>query len=236
MKCFTFWENIKTIINSPHRELRIYSKHMSWHGETCGNKGRFSRYFLPTPMTNIESKFSQVCYFIYKLWYTKCRPWTILFNESVQWLSYAMMFQFCRLYNAWIAFDAFVCCCLYWNKCLNTLLEYTESVFLLRPMMSYFKFRKNGLTSVSIQTHECTTKLNDSETTAVKGPIHFFFLLHHTLPKTYLLLSRSECKLNDRQLMTVQKLEEYLTCTAVTAVIKFEAHLFLKWFPFVNEI
>ena len=27
-------------------------KHMSWHGETCGNKGGFSRYFLPTPMTN----------------------------------------------------------------------------------------------------------------------------------------------------------------------------------------
>ena len=46
---------------------------MSWHGETCGNKGGFSRYFLPTPMT-IWPKFSQVCYFIYKLWYTRCGP------------------------------------------------------------------------------------------------------------------------------------------------------------------
>ena len=74
MKCFTFWENIETIINSRQRELRIYSKHMSWHGETCGNKGGFPVIFsrLQWP---IEPKFSQVCYFIYKLWYTKCGPW-----------------------------------------------------------------------------------------------------------------------------------------------------------------
>ena len=32
---------------SIYRELRIYFKHMSWHGETCGNKGGFSRYFVP---------------------------------------------------------------------------------------------------------------------------------------------------------------------------------------------
>ena len=41
----------------------------------------FSRLRWP-----IEPKFSQDCYFIYKLWYTKCGPWTILFTESVQWL------------------------------------------------------------------------------------------------------------------------------------------------------
>ena len=52
IKCFTFWENIKTIINSRYRELRIYFKHMSWHGEMCGNKGGWSRYFLPIPMTD----------------------------------------------------------------------------------------------------------------------------------------------------------------------------------------
>ena len=27
-------------------------KHMSWHGETRGYKGGFSRYFIPTPMTD----------------------------------------------------------------------------------------------------------------------------------------------------------------------------------------
>ena len=35
----------------------------------------------------VEPKFVQVCYFIYKLWYTKCGPWAILFTKSVQWLS-----------------------------------------------------------------------------------------------------------------------------------------------------
>ena len=38
-------------IDSRYRELRIYFKHMSWHGETCRNKGGFSCYFLPTPET-----------------------------------------------------------------------------------------------------------------------------------------------------------------------------------------
>jgi len=69
MKCFTFWENIKTIINSRYRELQIFFKHMSWHVETCRNKGGFSCIFsrLRWP---IEPKFSQVCCFTYKLWYT----------------------------------------------------------------------------------------------------------------------------------------------------------------------
>ena len=29
-------------------------KHISWHGETCRNKSGFSRYFLPTPMTDFH--------------------------------------------------------------------------------------------------------------------------------------------------------------------------------------
>ena len=69
MKCFTFWENIKTIINSRYRELWIYFTHMSWHGETVGFPVIFSRLRWP-----IEPKFSQVCYFLYKLWYTICGP------------------------------------------------------------------------------------------------------------------------------------------------------------------
>ena len=82
MKCFTFWGNAKTIINSRHRELRIYSKHVSWHGETrVGFPVIFPRLRGP-----IEPKFSQVCDFIYTLWYTKYGPWTILFTENVHWL------------------------------------------------------------------------------------------------------------------------------------------------------
>ena len=38
----------------------------------------FSRLQCP-----IEPKYPQDCYFIYKLWYTKCGTWTILFTESV---------------------------------------------------------------------------------------------------------------------------------------------------------
>ena len=68
-----FEKTLKQFINSRYRELWTYFKHISWHGETCRNKGGFSRYFLPTPMM-IEPKFSQVCYFVYKLWYTKCGP------------------------------------------------------------------------------------------------------------------------------------------------------------------
>ena len=41
----------------------------------------FSRLRWP-----IEPKFSQVCYFIHKLWYKKCGTWTTLFTESVYWL------------------------------------------------------------------------------------------------------------------------------------------------------
>ena len=41
----------------------------------------FSRLRWP-----IEPNFSQVCYLIYKFWYTKCGPWKILFTERVQWL------------------------------------------------------------------------------------------------------------------------------------------------------
>ena len=79
MKCFTFWENIKTIsILDSENYGFILNTIMSWHSETCGNKSGFSSYFLPSP---IEPKFSQVCYFM--LWYTKCWTWTILFTESV---------------------------------------------------------------------------------------------------------------------------------------------------------
>ena len=48
----------------------------------------FSQLWWP-----IEPKFSQVCYFIYKLWYTKCGPWTILFTTSVQWLEFILIFD-----------------------------------------------------------------------------------------------------------------------------------------------
>ena len=49
MKCFTFWEDINTIINSQYREQLIYYEHLLWH---CINIGGFSRYFLPTLMTD----------------------------------------------------------------------------------------------------------------------------------------------------------------------------------------
>ena len=49
------------------------------HAETrVGFPVVFSRLWWP-----IEPKFSQVCYFLFKLWYTKCGTWTILFTESV---------------------------------------------------------------------------------------------------------------------------------------------------------
>ena len=41
----------------------------------------FSRLRWP-----IESKFSQVCYFIYKLWYTKCGPLDNTVYRKCQWL------------------------------------------------------------------------------------------------------------------------------------------------------
>ena len=47
MKCFSFWENIKTIINSRYRELQLYFKYMSWLCETYRNKGGFSQLFSP---------------------------------------------------------------------------------------------------------------------------------------------------------------------------------------------
>ena len=80
-----FLENIKTtsildienygfILNTCHDQAK--------RAETrVGFPVIFSRLRLP-----IEPKFSQVCYFIYKLWYTECGPLTILFTESVQWL------------------------------------------------------------------------------------------------------------------------------------------------------
>ena len=62
--------------------LLIYFKHMSWHGETCRNKGRFSRYFLPTPMNDWAYVFTELsCYIevvIHEVWaldntvYRKC--------------------------------------------------------------------------------------------------------------------------------------------------------------------
>ena len=67
MKCFTFRENIKTIINSRCRELQIYFKHISCTAKRAETRVGFPRYFLLTPMT-------EVCYFLYQLWYTKCGP------------------------------------------------------------------------------------------------------------------------------------------------------------------
>ena len=66
---------------------------MPWHSETCGNKGGFSLSFLPKPMT-IEPKFSQVRYFIYKLWYTKCGPLdNIVYRKCPMALMYSVNIQ-----------------------------------------------------------------------------------------------------------------------------------------------
>ena len=54
MKCFTFWEN-----NKPIRITDLF----------VGFPVIFSQFGWP-----IEPKFSQVCYFRHKLWYTKCGP------------------------------------------------------------------------------------------------------------------------------------------------------------------
>ena len=92
MKCFTFWENIITIsiLDSENYGFIVNTCHVTAkRGETrVGFPVIFSRPWWP-----IEPKFSQVCYFIYKLWYTKCGPWTLLFTESVQWL-YAILRNF----------------------------------------------------------------------------------------------------------------------------------------------
>ena len=56
MNCITFEKTLKQYQFSI-LELRIYFKHLSWHGETCGNKSGFSWYFLPTQMTNWEHNF-----------------------------------------------------------------------------------------------------------------------------------------------------------------------------------
>ena len=74
MKCFTFWENIKTTLSI------LVVENYGFILNTChdtadraetrvGLPAIFSRLWWP-----IEPKFSQVCYFIYKLWYTKCGP------------------------------------------------------------------------------------------------------------------------------------------------------------------
>ena len=64
MECFDFRENIKTIINYRGRELRIYFKHMSWHGETCGNKGGFSHLFSPDSDDRLNLNFHRFVIFI----------------------------------------------------------------------------------------------------------------------------------------------------------------------------
>ena len=75
MKCFTFWEHIKTI------SILVIENYV-FILNTCYDTAKraatrvgfpviFSRLRWP-----IEPKCSQVCYFIYKLWYTKCGPWT----------------------------------------------------------------------------------------------------------------------------------------------------------------
>ena len=47
---------------------------MSLHGETCGNKGEFSLFFLPTLMIFLVKIFTGLIILYIKLWYTKCGP------------------------------------------------------------------------------------------------------------------------------------------------------------------
>ena len=81
MKCF----NIKT---TSILDIEIYGFILN----TCHDTAKLeeTRVGFPVIFSRlrwlIEPKFSQVCYFRYKLWYRKCDPWTILFTESVQWL------------------------------------------------------------------------------------------------------------------------------------------------------
>ena len=80
MKCFTFWENFKTISIldiENHGFILNTCHHTAKRAETrVGFPVIFTRLRWP-----IEPKFSQVCYFIYKLWYTKCWPWTVLLTK-----------------------------------------------------------------------------------------------------------------------------------------------------------
>ena len=57
MKCFTFWEDINTIINSQYREQLIYYKHIIFP------------LFFPDSDDRLSLNFHR---FVYKLWYTKC--------------------------------------------------------------------------------------------------------------------------------------------------------------------
>ena len=81
MKCFTFWENSKTIINSRYIENYRFILN-TCHGTAKREETRvrfpviFSCFRWP-----IEPKFSQNCYFIYKLWFTKCGP----LDNTVYW-------------------------------------------------------------------------------------------------------------------------------------------------------
>ena len=57
-------KTLKHLSINRYRELRMYFKHMSYHGETCGNKAGFSRYFLPTPLTDSASIFTCLLFYI----------------------------------------------------------------------------------------------------------------------------------------------------------------------------
>ena len=140
MKCFTFWENIKTIIinnnnnktcnahistllgvqgavkpktkqkqkqkqNTTQRKTDTTTisildmKNYGFILNTCHDTAKRAETRVGFPVIfswlrwSIEPKLSQVWYFIYKLWYTKCGPWTILFTESVKWLKSGRWFE-----------------------------------------------------------------------------------------------------------------------------------------------
>ena len=58
----------------------------------------FSRLWWP-----IEPKFSQVCYFIYKLWYTKCGP-----LDNTVYRKCPMALTKCHGFPSWLSFNPFV--------------------------------------------------------------------------------------------------------------------------------
>ena len=82
IRCFTFREHIKTIENYG---LILNTCHdTAKHEETrVGFPIIFSQLRWP-----IEPKFSRVCYFIYKLWYTKCGQYCLPKVSNGFWTSH----------------------------------------------------------------------------------------------------------------------------------------------------
>ena len=98
MKCFTFWENIKTIINSCCRELQIYFKHMSWHGENVRKQGWVPPLFSPDSDDRLSLNFHRFVIFYISCDTQSVGLWTVYWKCPMS-LKYWCLIKYSRVCN-----------------------------------------------------------------------------------------------------------------------------------------